>query len=153
MSVIPSTSRISEIIHPAITALGYEFVACEFVPMGNKMLLRIYIDSAEGVTVRDCEIVSRQIGAALDVENLMMGRYYLEVSSPGFDRLLVTEEHYQKYIGHCIKIKLRQSRNGRRNYSGLLQAVSEKVITIIVDGDAYVLPISDIEKANLVPES
>ncbi len=150
---LPSTSNLTKIIEPAVELLGYEFVACEVVPQGRRVLLRIYIDAPEGVTIRDCEIVSRQVGAVLDVESPILGGYYLEVSSPGSDRLLVTQEHYKRYIGHHVKVKLRLARNGRSNYSGLLQTVEEGRITLIVDGEAYVLAISDIEKAKLVPES
>jgi ribosome maturation factor RimP len=145
--------RIDEVIGLTVESLGYEFVACEFVPMGGKMLLRIYIDSKEGVTIKDCGVVSRQVGAVLNVENLLIDKYYLEVSSPGADRLLVTEAHYQRFIGHRVKISLRQPRNGRRNYSGQLQAVEAGDIIMVVDGDTYVLPIVEIEKANLVAES
>lgn len=149
--LLPSASRLEEIISSAIELLGYDYVAYELVPQGSRMLLRIYIDSAEGVTIRDCEIVSRQVSAVLDVEDPIQRRYFLEVSSPGSDRLLIKEEHYKRFVGHQIKVKLRQSRNGRRNYSGLLQAVTDGNVTMVVDGDTYVLSISDIEKANLVP--
>lgn len=149
---LPSTSRLASIVESAVKLLGYEFIACEIVPQGKRMLLRIYIDSEEGVTIRDCEIVSRQIGAVLEVEYPIMINYSLEVSSPGENRLLVTREHYQRFIGHHIKIKLRDSRDGRRNYTGLLQSISEGNLTIVVDGDTYILSISDIEKANLVPD-
>ncbi|MBA2654247.1 MAG: ribosome maturation factor RimP [Gammaproteobacteria bacterium] len=150
---LPPTTRLGDIIAPVIELLGFEYVACELVPLGVRMVLRIYIDSEEGVTIRDCEIVSRQVSAALDVEDSVKSKYFLEVSSPGSDRLLVTEAHFQRFIGHRIKVKLRHSRNGRRNYSGLLQAVLDGNITMVVDGDAYVLAVSDIEKANLAPES
>jgi ribosome maturation factor RimP len=147
-----STSRLTSIIVPAVEGLGYEFVACELVPQGKRVVLRVYIDSEGGIAVRDCEIVSRQIMAVLNVEEPRMGQYDLEVSSPGADRLLVTEEHYRRFVGHRIKLKLRQFRDGRRNYSGRLQAVLEGKVTVVVDGDTYVLSISDIEKANLIPE-
>lgn len=148
----PSVSRLNEIIESAVTLLGYEFVACEFIPQGGRTLLRIYIDAPEGVTIRDCELVSRQIGSVLDVEDAVAGKYVLEVSSPGSDRLLVTQAHFERFIGHHIKVKLRNARNGRRNYSGLLQGITGGEITMIVDGDTYILALSDIEKANLVPE-
>jgi ribosome maturation factor RimP len=149
---LPPTSRLMSIIEPAVKLLGYEFVACELMPQDKRVLLRVYIDSEEGITMRDCEIVSRQIGAVLDVEDPIMGKYYLEVSSPGSDRLLVTLEHFQRFVGHSIKVKLRSSRNGRRNYTGLLQSVLEGNLTMVVEGDTYVLSISDIDKANLVPD-
>lgn len=150
---LPSTSHLTNILASAIKQLGYEFVACEIVPQGNRMLLRIYIDSNAGITIRDCEIVSRQVGAVLDVEDPIAQKYYLEVSSPGSDRLLVTEEHYQRFVGQEVKIKLRLSRNGRSNYRGSLQSVTDGKITVIVDGDTFVFSIADIEKAKLVPEN
>jgi ribosome maturation factor RimP len=149
---LPPASQLNDIIGSAVELLGYEFVACELVPQGSRILLRIYIDSKDGVTIRDCEIVSRQVSAVLDVENPITGKYFLEVSSPGEDRLLVKEDHFQRFVGRHIKVKLRSSRNGRRNYSGLLQSVSEGKITMVVDGDTYVWSISDVEKANLVPD-
>jgi ribosome maturation factor RimP len=149
------TLRLNGIIAPVIEQLGYEFVTSELLPQGGYTLLRIYIDSPKGVTVEDCEVVSRQVSAVLDVENPISGQYNLEVSSPGFYRPLVTSAHFARFVGHHIKVKLRQSRDEheRRNYSGLLQAVSEGNIIIIVDGDPCVLPLSDIEKANLIPDS
>jgi ribosome maturation factor RimP len=149
---LPSTSHLASIIGPAVKSLGYEFIACELIPQGKRVTLRIYIDSEEGITIRDCEIVGRQMGAVLDVECPIIMHYSLEISSPGESRLLVTAEHYQRFIGHYIKIKLRDSRNGRRNYTGLLHSISEGNLRIIVDGDTYILPISDIERANLVPD-
>jgi ribosome maturation factor RimP len=147
-----STSHLNNIIAPAVTMLGYEFIACELVPQGGQVLLKVYVNSDTGITVRDCEIVSRQISALLDVEDPVAGKYDLEVSSPGADRLLVTGEHYRRFVGRSIKVKLRQSRNGRRNYKGLLQSVSDGNIVVVVDGDTFVLPISEIERANLVPD-
>jgi ribosome maturation factor RimP len=150
---LPGAARLHAMIAPAVELLGFELVACELVPQGSRMLLRIYIDSPEGVTIRDCEIISRQVSAILDVEDPITGKYVLEVSSPGSDRLLVTEDHFRRFVGHHVKIKLRQGRNGRRNYSGLLQSVSEGSLTVVVDGDTYVWSLADIEKANLVPDS
>lgn len=150
---LPSTSSLMTIIEPTVKLLGYELVACEIVPQGRRVLLRIYIDSPQGVTLKDCELASKQISAVLDVEDPIMGGYFLEVSSPGSDRLLVTLEHYQRFIDHRVKVKLRTARNGRSNFSGQLQSVADGNITLIVDGDTYVLPFSDIEKGKLVPEN
>jgi ribosome maturation factor RimP len=146
-------ASLQEIIARSVESLGFEFIAYELVPQGYRMVLRIYIDSPVGVTIRDCEVVSRQVASVLDVEDPISGKYFLEVSSPGSDRLLVTEEHFKRFIGHHIKVKLRQASNGRRNYSGLLQAVMDGNLTIVVDGDTFVLSISDLEKANLVPDN
>lgn len=150
---LPEKSRLASVVSSTVELLGYEFVACEMMPQGKRILLRVYIDSEKGITVRDCEIVSKQLGSALDVEDLIRSEYYLEVSSPGEDRLLVTLEHYQRFVGHRIKVKLRKALEDRRNYTGLLKLVSEESLTIVVDGDTYTLPLSDIEKAKIVPDS
>lgn len=150
---LPSTSSLMKIIEPAVKLLGYELVACEIVPQGRRVLLRVYIDAPEGVTIRDCELASRQIGAVLDVEDPILGGYFLEVSSPGSDRFLITEQHFKRFLGHRIRVKSRSARNGRSNYSGQLQSVEDGNITMVVDGDTYVIAISDIEKAKLVPDN
>ena len=74
------------IIARSVESLGFEFIACELVPQGHRVALRIYIYSPEGITIRDCEIVSRQVASVLDVEDPINARYFLEVSSPGSDR-------------------------------------------------------------------
>lgn len=150
---LPSSTSLMKVIEPTVKMLGYELVACEVVPQGRRVLLRIYIDSPDGVTIRDCEIASRQIGAVLDVENPSAAGYVLEVSSPGSDRPLVTEAHFKRFTGHRIKVKLRSARNGRSNYTGELQSVYDGNITVIVDGDTYIFAISDVEKAKLVPDN
>ena len=100
-----ASAQLDELIRPAVVALGYELWACEYIPQGKYSLLRIYIDSEQGITLDDCEKVSGQISAILDVEDPIHGQYTLEVSSPGLDRPLYTAEHYQRYIGQMIKLK------------------------------------------------
>lgn len=139
-------------IAPAVETLGFELVACEIHPQGKRVILRVFIDSEQGIKIEDCEKVSRQISAMLDVEDPLLGKYDLEVSSPGADRPLVLNEHFQRFVGHRVKIKLRQPQNDRRNYTGVLQAVTKDSISVVVDGDTFVLPFLEIEKANLVPE-
>ncbi len=114
--------------------------------------MRVFIDSPQGVTVEDCTAVSRQISAILDVENPIHGQYDLEVSSPGLDRPLVTPAHYQRFLGKRARIKLRQPLDGRRNFAGELLAIEDDTVTIMVDGETFALVLSNIEKANLVPE-
>lgn len=149
---MPSSSQLSRIVAPAVEMLGFEFITCEIHPQGKRVILRILIDSPQGIKIEDCEKVSRQISAVLDVEDPMLGKFDLEVSSPGADRPLVSKEHFQRFVGHRVRIKLRQSQNERRNYTGILDSVQDESIQVIVDGDAFVLSLSEIEKANLVPD-
>jgi ribosome maturation factor RimP len=135
-----------------ITSMGYEFVGSEFVSQGGRSILRIYIDRENGVTLDDCGNVSHQVSALLDVEDTIQGRYSLEVSSPGINRPLFELKHYQKYIGHRVKLRLHTNVDGRRQYQGILKAVSGDNIALLVEetGQEVVLPFSMIEKSNLI---
>src|SRR5688572_22654553 len=113
---LPAILHLNDIIAPAVSMLGFEFVACEIHPLPGRAVLRIYIDSPNGVSLKDCEKVSRQVAAILDVEDPIGGKYNLEVSSPGADRILRTEEHFNRFVGRHIKVKLKQPRNDRRNF-------------------------------------
>lgn len=144
--------KLSSMIAPAVAALGYEFVGCEYYPQGRHSLLRVYIDAERGVTIQDCEQASRQISSVLDVEDPIQGRYALEVSSPGSDRPLFTLEHFRRFSGRLVRIRLFIPRNDRRNYKGVLEAVTDEAITVTGDGETWVLPLIEIEKANLVPD-
>lgn len=143
---------LDQMLSSAVSILGYEYWGCELFRQGRYSLLRVYIEKENGVTLEDCEQASRQISAVLDVEDPIPGGYTLEVSSPGMDRPLFTNEQYQRFIGQKVKLRLRTPINNRRNYQGELQAVSNETITVMGDGETWVLPLAEIEKANLVPE-
>jgi ribosome maturation factor RimP len=144
---------LQALLAPSVEMLGYELVGIERVQQGRQSLLRIYIDSPNGVTIDDCVRVSRQLAAVLDVEDVIAGQYELEVSSPGADRPLFTLAHYQKCVGQKVKLRLRVPKEGRRNFSGTLQQAGEdQKITVVVDGETWIFPLTEIEKANVVPE-
>ncbi|MCK4609006.1 MAG: ribosome maturation factor RimP [Gammaproteobacteria bacterium] len=145
------TSKICELVTPVAAELGCELWGCELVGLDKHKILRIYIDSEAGVTLDDCARVSHQVSGVLDVEDLITGNYDLEVSSPGIDRLLFKEEHYQKFIGSYVRIKLLASQDDeRRNYKGQITAVANNEVILLVDDATVVLPITNIEKAKLV---
>lgn len=144
---------IESLIAPTILAMGYELWGCVFVPQGQRGVLRIYVDKATGITLDDCQAVSEQVGALLDVNEPLRGAYTLEVSSPGMDRPLLTRKHFERYVGHGVRILLRVPWQGRRKYSGQLQQVVDgKVILQGEDGGLVSLALVDIEKANVIPE-
>src|SRR5215216_7336112 len=94
---------LNAIIEPVVIDMGYILWACEYISQGKHSILRIYIDKpAEGIGVFDCERVSKQLAAILDVEDPISGHYSLEVSSPGIPRPLFFKEHYAQYIGHWV---------------------------------------------------
>lgn len=141
---------LNERLAGLITSMGYEFVGSELRREGRDMLLRIYIDKVNGVTVDDCSKVSRQVSGMLDVEDPFMGRYSLEVSSPGVNRPLFTLAHYEKYIGCQVKIRLSHPLNGRANFVGQLMQVQEEQVFILVETQMVAIPFTDITRGNLV---
>lgn len=136
-----------------INSMGFELVGCELLGEGRQALFRIYIDSPKGISVDNCQAVSSQVSAMLDVEDPIHHAYRLEVSSPGIDRPLFKLQHYQTYIGSRVKIKLHTLVNKRRQYKGLLHRVEGEDIYLLVGDDfkeEVKLPFSAIEKANLI---
>lgn len=149
-----SAAVIKNIIETSVNSLGYELVGCVYIKQQRRSLLRIFIDKPEGITLDDCERVSRQVSAVLDVEDPIIGAYSLEVSSPGLDRPLFTAEHFRRFIGARAHIKLDiPFTDNRRNFTGYLQGITEsdKVI-ITVDNEEVVLPLANIAKAHLLPD-
>ena len=136
-------------LQPAIEVLDLELWGIEYLTKGRSALLRVYIDSEEGVTIDDCEQVSRQISAILDVEDPIAGEYTLEVSSPGLDRPLFTAEQYATYVGEVINVRLNSPIDGRRKFKGVLNSADPKTIVMTVDNQPVEILFSQIEKANV----
>ncbi|MBX3708255.1 MAG: ribosome maturation factor RimP [Gammaproteobacteria bacterium] len=135
-----------------IGSMGYELVGCELLPQGRQVVFRIYIDGENGVTLDDCSRVSHQVSAMMDVEDPIQGRYSLEISSPGIDRPLFDIEHYRRYVGKRVKIRLYSPINQRRQYTGVLQRVEGDDIYLMIEGLEHEIKLSfsAIEKANLI---
>ena len=149
-TVNSSVTLVTELIDTTIQSLGLDLWGVELLQQGKYSLLRIYIEREEGVTIEDCEKVSRQVGALLDVEDPIAGEYTLEVSSPGMDRPLFSIGHYSKYVGSEVDLKLRRPTDGRRKFKGQIIKVSGGIVGLLVEGSKYNLEFSDIEKANIV---
>ena len=143
--------KLTEMLTPPVEALGFELLGIEFVRAGKHSTLRVYIDSPNGITVDNCADVSHQIGAVLDVEDPIGTEYNLEISSPGLDRPLFKEQHYQAVIGQTVSVRLRMPLDNRRNFKGEVVSVENGTLLISVDGEEFELVIGNIEKGNLVP--
>lgn len=143
---------LERLFEPAVRALGYELVGVEHIVGKTRPLVRVYIDSETGITLHDCERVSRQLGGILDVEDPLRGAYTLEVSSPGLDRPLYHLEHYARFMGHRVRMELKQPMAGRRRFVGLVAAVEGDDVRITEDGRDYAIPFVMIHRARLVPE-
>ena len=145
-------SAVQNLIAPTIEALGYELVGCVYIPQGRHAVLRIFIDTEAGITVDDCEKVSRQVSALLDVEDPISGAYNLEVSSPGLDRPLFTREHYMRFMGEKANIRLNIPVGNRRHFKGVIQKVSDEDVVLQTEEGEFVLALNNIARANLVSE-
>jgi ribosome maturation factor RimP len=202
----PTTEKLLRLAEPVCKGAGYELVDLALAPSREGLVLRVFIDylplpllaaSATGdageagaerpeaerseISLADCERLSRELGTALDVEDVIGHAYHLEVSSPGVDRPLRTLEHFRRFAGQEIKVKLHDGVEGRRNFKGMLLGVTQPAgsgagatpgvapdatiealgetqgeanatITMDVDGKEYALPFGDIESARIVPD-
>ena len=136
-----------------VETMGYELAGVELHARRDNALLRIYIDSENGISLDDCQRVSHQLSGVLDVEEPIAGRYTLEVSSPGLDRALIEDAHFNRFAGSEVCIQLRELLDGRRKLVGrLLGMRDDDVVIVDSEGREWRVPIERIEKARLVPE-
>lgn len=145
--------ELTELLTPVIADLGLECLGVEYSPSHGNSLVRIYIDAPDRpVTVDDCEIVSRQVSATLDVHDPIQGRYTLEVSSPGIDRPLYTPAHFARFVGQAAKVEVNLPINGRRRFSGPIRSVENGTISLEQDGVVVAIAHGNVQKAKLVPD-
>ncbi|HEX9019892.1 MAG TPA: ribosome maturation factor RimP [Nitrospirota bacterium] len=150
-----SEEQIRRLLDPILKSTGLDLWDMEFLKQGPKWLLRVYIDReiGGGVTLADCEAVSRDLGAALDVEDIISHAYTLEVSSPGLDRALTKPEHFVRFTGSMIKIKTYQPIDGQKVFRGTLGALDENAVMLKLDSGAVLnIPIDNIARASLEVE-
>lgn len=143
--------ELVELLEPAIERLGYELSDLEVKLGGKHGALRVFIDKPDGIGLDDCEKVSLAVSALLDVEDPLPGHYDLEVSSPGLDRKLTKIEHFQRFEGETVKVRMRFPIEGRRRFRGTLVSSDEENIVVDVDGESHTLPVATIDTARLVP--
>jgi ribosome maturation factor RimP len=144
--------RIRDAAERAARTAGVEVVDVEW-KIGKQRFLRVYIDKPGGVSHRDCEAVSEQLGVILDVEDLVTGpRYILEVSSPGLDRKLTKGPEFERFAGRLARISTSQPVENSTFFEGRLAGYSNGIVKIEVNGRVVELPLAGIRKANLVVE-
>jgi len=147
---------LMRLLEPPIEALGYELVDLEVAREGRGGVLRIFIDwrvaGTVGISVGDCATVSHAVSQVLEVEDPIKGHYTLEVSSPGFDRILRKREHFERFVGERIFAELKLPIDGRRRFVGVLKSIADGSIVMDVDGQAHSLPLERIQKARLRPD-
>ncbi len=145
-------ANVQAVVEPVVASLGYELVGVEYLMQGKHGLLRVYIDTENGVVLEDCQRVSHQLNGVLDVENVIKGQYQLEVSSPGLDRPLFNEAHFERFVGRETKLRLTAPMDGRRKFRGVIKGLRDARVVLEVDGEELLIPLAGIERANLVPQ-
>ncbi|MDC1122058.1 ribosome maturation factor RimP [Nitrospinaceae bacterium] len=152
MGKAPVTQSVTELIEPGLLADGLELVDVEFKKEGKNWILRIYIDREGGVTLADCQKISRLAGDLIEVEEVIEPVYTLEVSSPGLNRVLKKEKDFLKYSGKKIYVQCHAPMDGRKKFTGILTGFIDQSIHLKVDGQHYTIPLNLVAKANLVIE-
>lgn len=144
--------HLQNLIGPIVEGLGYECVGIEYHPHPKHGLLRVYIDSANGILVDDCSKVSHQISGVLDVEEPVQDNYHLEVSSPGTDRPFFYVHQFERFIGSTVLVNLYQSLSGRKKITGIIEKVADNVITLREAEQIFEVPFDAMSKARLIPD-
>ena len=127
-------AKATAMLEPICAANGVEIYDVEYVSEAGEWYLRAYIDKEGGVTINDCEAVSRAFSDALDADDFIEDAYYLEVSSPGLGRALKKDSHLQKSIGQEVEIKTYKPIDKVKEFSGILKSFNDKEITVETDG-------------------
>lgn len=149
---------IADLLAPTVQSLGLELLGVEYLPAPGGATLRLYIDvpvaeaAERAVGIEDCEAVSREVSAQLDVEDPISGHYTLEVSSPGVDRPLFEAAHFARFAGEQAKVGLRLPQDGRRRLTGRIVSVEGGTVNFEVDGQPFAVAVDNIDKARLVPD-
>ncbi len=153
MAKINIRALVSEMSADFLAEHNLELYNVEFQKEGKDWFLRVYIDKSEGtegyISTDDCELVSRFLSEKLDETDPIEQNYYLEVSSPGMDRALITEEHYRRYAGQLVDVKLYSGIGGKKTYQGILKGLDENILTIEENGKTVELPFDKVAKTNL----
>ena len=144
------TKYIKEILTEDVRSLGCDIWGIEFFGKYKSQTLRIYIDNKEGISVEDCEKVSKHVIKLLDVENDFSNKYFLEVSSPGLDRKFFSEDQYYSYVDCIIKVRYINDLNQKISVKGIMSKVSTEGLTIESRGKDHKVPFSSIIQANLI---
>ena len=142
-------NEIIDIIKPTIVSMGYELWGLSIGQQNNSLKFTLYIDSKSGINIDDCVKVSNQVSHILDIDDEFNAEYILEVSSPGFDRVLITQDHFEKYINEKVKMKLKWLVQNRKNIKGLITSVTSEHVVISDDKDNYEIKYDSIDSARL----
>ncbi len=141
--------KVTELAQEAVEVAGVELYDVEILGQTGKMTLRITIDSEQGITIQDCETVSRQLEALLDIEDPIPGSYTLEVTSPGIDRPLRNIKEFKRFTGKLARVVTKERIDNQTFFIGRIQEVDDDTIVLKTDKKIVKIPYNIISKANL----
>lgn len=143
---------LESVIAPIVDNLGLTWVGLQYLPQGKHSVLRLFIDKPGGVTIADCEKVTRQVNTVMSVESPISSEYTLEVSSPGMDRLFFSVEQCRAYVGKKVSVQLTvPDVSGKRNFKGELTRAEDEKVSIRVEEQELIFNFDDIHEMRLVP--
>jgi len=142
--------KVREVIEPTVRELGYRIWDVTYQKLGADYHLEITIDSDNGINIDDCEKVHRAIDPILDEYDFIEGFYYLEVSSPGIEREIRTEEHIRLSLGETVEVKLFAAKDGKKSFVATLQSYDDGVVTFLVGEEEISIPENEISKMTTV---
>jgi len=142
--------KVDELIREALEDEGFELVHVEFLPYGASPILRVYVDREGGITLSHCADISRLLGPLLDVEDVIPTHYVLEVSSPGIERPLFSEQDYRRFKGREIRMTTLEKFENQRNFRGIIDDFVGRNVRLRVQDRVLEIPLDRVKKANLV---
>lgn len=132
------------LVEPLANEHGFECVDVEFVKEAGHYYLRVFLDKPDGITVNDCEVISRALEAKLDTKDPVKDPYILEVSSPGLDRPLKKDKDFERHLGDMVELKLYKAVDKVKDFTGELSAYDEETLTVIVDEESMTFDRKDV---------
>ena len=142
--------RTAEFIQPILEELGFSLYDLEYVKEAGEYFLRAYIDKPDGITIDDCVTVSRRMNEILDREDYIADAYTFEVSSPGIERRLRTDQHFKGAVGELVRLKLYAAKDGKKEWDGTLKEAAEDMVVLDCEGTEMTIPKSEIASAHTV---
>ncbi len=149
MVALEVVRRVWEKLEPELAQLGFELIEVEFGQHGRTEILRLFIDKEGGVTIDDCASASRQVSAALDIDDFIKSQYTLEVSSPGIARPIRKPGDFERFVGERVKVKTVTPVEGRSRFAGVLRGFSDGMVALEIDGSDYQIHLENVKRANL----
>jgi ribosome maturation factor RimP len=143
------SDRVWAAIETPLSDMGFELIETEFVQEGGRWILRVYLDKDGGITLDDCADASQMLSPLLDETDLVEGRYYLEVSSPGIDRPVRRPSDFARFVGEPMKLRAVAPVQGRRRFRGELADFRDGLVVMRCDGNEYAIHLSNVAKASL----